>query len=273
MLESDISYPKLKIFLNNIGKILDYFEENKIPINELSDSVLSYPKYLTSPDLFQLQLNDSSFRKTVLTQFLIVLKSFLRPISQMQKKYFVFNEKEKKTINELISKIKQVRNIHETNITTDKILKEEENWEKWKESACPSFEKFPTTELKNLIDDSKEKAKIHLKESKLKIRARPLFKIETINSYDFNKYFDVNLNELKDVKSNLIYSEKLKSQNPFIGNFVERVIKDSDPDMGIEEKDKIENSDPVRNIVKNFNFLDFCMEISEISFYIRHLTT
>jgi len=87
---------KIKIFFNNIEKILNFFENNAISINEASyeskESIMSYPKYLTSQDLFDLQLQDSSFRKTILTQFYIVLKSFLNPVSQNQKKVFAFDE-------------------------------------------------------------------------------------------------------------------------------------------------------------------------------------
>lgn len=245
LLDSDVSYPKLEIFLNNIAKILDYFEENKISANEQTQFLLSYPKYLTSPDLFQLQLNDNSFRKTIMTQFLIVMKSFLRPISQVQKKYFVFVDKEKKKINELILKVKEISRLHESNHLTEKVLSDEEHWEKWKESACQTFEKFSTPELNKLHDDSEEKARINLNDEKSKIRVRPIYKIDNFNTYDFNKYFDVNLTELKDVKSNLVYSESLKGENPFIGNFIERVMKDSDIEMEIEEKDRIYNSDPV----------------------------
>ena len=87
---------KIKIFFSNIEKILNFFENNAISINEASyeskESIMSYPKYLTSQDLFDLQLQDSSFRKTILTQFYIVLKSFLNPVSQNQKKVFAFDE-------------------------------------------------------------------------------------------------------------------------------------------------------------------------------------
>lgn len=257
VLDSEVAYPNLEIFLNNMEKFLDYFEENKIPCDNLSDSILSYPKYLTSPDLFQLQLNDASFRKTVMTQFLIVLKSFLRPISQAQKKCFVFNEKEKKIIKELINKIKEVRKFYDSNMNTERVMREEEFWEKWKETACPSFEKFPTSEIKKLVDESKEKAKNNLTNSKNKIRTRSIFRIDNLSTYDFNKYFDLNMNELKEIKSNLIFSEKLKSDNPFIGSYIERIMKDSDAEMEIEENDKIFNSDPVSIIVFNSHYENY----------------
>ncbi len=91
MEEGEKDTRKLEIFFTNINKILSFFENHLISY-ENTDSVLSYPKYLTSQDLFDLQLQDSSFRKTILIQFLIVLRSFLKPVTVTQKKLFFFTD-------------------------------------------------------------------------------------------------------------------------------------------------------------------------------------
>lgn len=245
-IEPDISIPKLDIVLNNISKIITYFDQHQINLNEKSDTILSYPKYLTSQDLFELQLNDSSFRKTVITQFYIVLKSFLRPISQAQKKAFVLTENEKKKVNELLTSL-------ETSLISSgifdkikKVFKQEESWENWKESGCPSYEKFPNEELKKNLAERVNRIKD--RPSKYKnIKTKGLFKIENAYTYDFNKNFEVNLNDLKNIKANFAYSESLNGENPFLGNYVERVLRDNDPQMEIDEAESIINNDEVNN--------------------------
>jgi len=248
-LEEGLHTSKIEIFLNNISKIILYLQNHKIDLNENSDTILSYPKYLTNQDLFDLQLNDSSFRITIFTQFFIVLRSFLRPVSQTQKKSFVFSENEKKKINELLIQIKI--NLKRSRIYSKlkKIFKEEESWETWKESGCPTYEKFPGEDLKmniaKKVDNKKETESAYRN-----IKSKNLFKIDNLANYDFNKNFDINLNDLKDIKYNFSYIESLNSENPFLGNYIERVLKDNDPQMEIDESDSIINNDEVRLLNK-----------------------
>ena len=96
--ESDKSKSdNLEKFLSNVRYLISFFENNPIDLsinpNGNKINIQSYPKFLTNPQLFNRQLNDSSFRRIILLQIIIVYNSFLRPISQIQKKYFVFNNR------------------------------------------------------------------------------------------------------------------------------------------------------------------------------------
>jgi THO complex subunit 1 len=227
-MDINASNSKLEIFLNNMKKIISYFDKNNIS-DDKSNAILTYPKYLTNHNLFELQLNDSSFRKTILTQFLIVLKSFLKPVSPIQKRCFVFSEADKNKIHELIININHsLPNCSKVN----KVLNEEESWEDWKEKGCPTYEKHTTDELiQNLIR----------RENKPKYN----YKVDVINNYDFSKAFDVNLGDLQKINVTLNFSESINSDNPFIGNYIERVLKDVDPSYEIEESSRICNIDQV----------------------------
>jgi THO complex subunit 1 len=229
-IETDNS--KLDILLNNINKVVGYFAQHPINLYDGSSSILSYPKYLTSQNLFDLQLNDSSFRKTILNQYQIVLKSFLKPISMIQKRLFAFKDQEKAKINETLNKIRSLFN-EPYNNKLNKLFSEEESWENWKEAGCPSYEKHPSEALTTKLAKKSEKRK-------------PNFKVDVINNYDFNKAFEVNHNDLQNIGVTLKFTESINNDNPFLGNYVERVLKDIDPAMEIEESSKIMNADPVK---------------------------
>ena len=70
--------------------------------------------------------------------------------------------------------------------------------------------------------------------------------MESYSNYDFNKAFNINFQELIKVKQNFNYYESLSSENPFLGNYIERVMKDNDPEMEIEQS--IVKSDEVFRI-------------------------
>lgn len=57
VLDDDIQTNKLELFLININKVISFFSKNKINLADKSEAILTYPKYLTSTDLFDLQLN------------------------------------------------------------------------------------------------------------------------------------------------------------------------------------------------------------------------
>lgn len=286
ILENDITQNKFDIFLVNMNKIISFFNKNKINLNDNSESILTYPKYLTSPDLFDLQLNDSSFRKTILVQFLIVLKSFLKPISQIQKKSFVFNEKEKNQINETIEKIINLLNPNKNpNHYTNLILNDEQMWEKWKEGGCQTYEKFfDEDNLKNFqkFISEYEKKRVDSIEKKLtQIKARALFKTDNsqINN-ELDKHLDFNVDILQKFEINFKSNDGIRSDNPFIGDYLERLLKDNDPTNEIEDSFKITINDPVNFksklkipinlILSNLKIinLEFQLEIHEIDFTI-----
>ena len=146
---------KIDTFLANINYIVDFFNKNEIDKenSNCNIAIQSYPKYLTNSELFNLELNDSSFRKTILIQFIIVLSSLIKPISQNQKKIFVFpksiTDKISNEINHCITVLKK------SNEKVLNVLKDEAVWEKWKENGCSTpFEKYPDDNLKKLFNDN-----------------------------------------------------------------------------------------------------------------------
>lgn len=269
LLENDINQNKFEIFLINMNKVISFFSKNKINLNDNSESILTYPKYLTSPDLFDLQLSDSSFRKTVLLQFLIVLKSFIKPISITQKKVFIISDKEKHQINETINRIfSLVHPYKDLNNYFNLILNNEEIWEKWKEGGCQTYEKFfdeiQKKDFDKLVEDIEKKYTDNKDKKFIPIKAKPYFKLDTQPSSEMNKILEFNLEELQKLEINLSYTGSIQSDYPFLGDYLERILKDNDPTNEIEEGFKIVNSDPV--IYQIFLIL-FFQSIKKLEFY------
>lgn len=226
---------KLDYFLSNINYIVSYFEKNEVILSKndplTNVTVQSYPKYLTNSELFNLELNDASFRKTILIQYVIVLSSFLKPISQNQKKMFIFTKvQQDKISNELSHCVNVLKKFNEKAIN---ILNDEAVWEKWKENGCnQQFEKYPDDNLRNFFKKEKVPTmkKIHVENSPLN------------SLFNFTKEFNVDMKELKNIKVNFEI-ESIFNEVPFIGTFLEKVLSDADPSMEIDEKSRIINLD------------------------------
>ena len=178
--------------------------------NENNDSILTYPKYLTSQDLFDLQLQDCSFRNTILIQFLIVLRSFLKPVTVTQKKLFFFTDsqvnyllmKKKKQIKELLLRIRNQLTDFKVGgksfyQRTQNIFRNEEIWENWKEGNCKPYELFPSKDLiksiKEITDEIKSKS---VKNDNIKYAIN----VETQNNFNLNndllRYLDNNFQDM-----------------------------------------------------------------------------
>lgn len=226
---------KIDTFLANINYIVDFFNKNEIDKenSNCNIAIQSYPKYLTNSELFNLELNDSSFRKTILIQFIIVLSSLIKPISQNQKKIFVFpksiTDKISNEINHCITVLKK------SNEKVLNVLKDEAVWEKWKENGCSTpFEKYPDDNLKKLFNDNNSNFG---KRKKIVVECCPLNSL-----YNFEKEFNIDMNEINNIKVNFEI-ESIFNQVPFIGTFTEKVFSDADPTMEIDEKQRIINLD------------------------------
>lgn len=124
------------------------------------------PKWLTRKELFELQLKDPSFRRTILTQILII-SNFLLSLTSEEKakwnsKYKAVNRgvmysytlpKDDKQFFEKIMK-----NLHASSAIHDlyakfvdtllEIFKREQDWQIWKLQSCPSFESPATSNEK-----------------------------------------------------------------------------------------------------------------------------
>jgi hypothetical protein len=130
------------------------------------------------------------------------------------------------------------------------IVNDEEMWEKWKEGGCQTYEKF--FDENTLKDFEKyvaeyEKKKVDLKEKKfVPLKAKTLFKVDTslINN-ELNKHLDFNMDDLHKFEINHSYTGGIQSDNPFIGDYLERLLRDNDPTNEIEDGFKVSNCDSV----------------------------
>ena len=243
---------KFNIFLSNVSYLISFFENNPIDLsinlkgNKIN--IQSYPKFLTNPQLFNRQLNDSSFRRIILLQIIIVYNSFLRPISTIQKKFFVFNNQTidiiKKDINRCVQILSKAKNKN-LNIMEDEIT-----WENWKEKNCPPFEKEPDENLINIINNNnninnnnKENNENEKEENK-KIKNIPKLNIENsnMNAFNFDEKFKTNLIDIKNIKVNFKI-DNLNSEVPFIGTYLNAVLDDADVENELLENEKIINRD------------------------------
>ncbi|KAK6532208.1 hypothetical protein TWF281_006402 [Arthrobotrys megalospora] len=128
------------------------------------DELDSYnPKYLTSRELFDLEVRDLVFRRHILVQFLIVIE-FLLSLSPKYKKYLEAEAKNRSvqfayTLSEEDDKWAEAAKKDVVNAlnyksgmdgllfsrTVDSVLTREKNWVKWKAENCVSFEMEPAS--------------------------------------------------------------------------------------------------------------------------------
>ncbi|EPS36511.1 hypothetical protein H072_9941 [Dactylellina haptotyla CBS 200.50] len=127
--------------------------------NMKEDELDSYnPKYLTSRELFDLEVRDLVFRRHILVQFLIVIE-FLLSLSLKYKRYLEADAKNRSvqfayTLSEEDDKWAETAKKDIVNAlnyksgmdgllfsrTVDSVLAREKNWVKWKAENCISFE-------------------------------------------------------------------------------------------------------------------------------------
>lgn len=108
----------------------------------IDDSDSYFAKYLTSPKLLQLQLNDSQFRRYFLIQF-IILCQYLTS-NRTKQKNTTLSDEQTKFLNE--SQEKCYRLLRETHPkgshfaeSVKHILQRELEWAKWKSEGCPNM--------------------------------------------------------------------------------------------------------------------------------------
>ncbi|MCJ1311772.1 hypothetical protein MMC25_005445 [Agyrium rufum] len=145
----------------NEGKALD---ENKRGTKRKRDGSTDdlansfNPKYLTSRDLFELELSDLAFRRHILVQALVLL-DFLLSLSPKAKSK-TQNESNKSVLytytleEEDVEWVTNVRNDIATYLQqgpegkfyyrmVDTVLSRDKNWVRWKAEGCPAYQKPP----------------------------------------------------------------------------------------------------------------------------------
>lgn len=182
-------------------------------------------KYLTSSQLFALELKDPSIRLQVATQLLIVLHHRLRsPVNQSSSAISTTKlpQKVEPTEEDLIALEKRIYAIVETTppngqelaATLRTVLGDmrEERWMQWKVNHCPSYEK-PQLPIHTESEYSGHK--------KRKLSA---------STKDASYFFDHHLEQMQT------YAKKLAEKVPSLVTFVEDYIEAEDPDAGIEDE-------------------------------------
>nr|CAG4648545.1 EOG090X0324 [Polyphemus pediculus] len=102
-----------------------------------------FAKYLTSPNLLELQLSDSNFRRYILLQFLIMFQYLDTPVKFKQDTQKL-SEEQTSWVAEAIERVyKLLEDTPPDGAAFAKairhILKREELWSNWKNEGCPEF--------------------------------------------------------------------------------------------------------------------------------------
>ncbi|KJE90322.1 hypothetical protein CAOG_08534 [Capsaspora owczarzaki ATCC 30864] len=105
-----------------------------------------FPKFLTSKRLFQLQLNDSTFRRHMLVQILIIFQYLAVP--SKARKTLVLKDDQLKLLFELRDKtMAALRAVPPHGAVfaaaVGQVLESELDWNTWKNESCPPFERAP----------------------------------------------------------------------------------------------------------------------------------
>ncbi|ORY52100.1 hypothetical protein BCR33DRAFT_712307 [Rhizoclosmatium globosum] len=118
-----------------------------------------FPKFLTSRNLFELQIKDISFRRQIMVQMLIIFQFFMgltKHASEaaagtttnkaLQFLNYTLTEAQESWVNQIRARV--VRIVEQTGpngrrflTTLTTVVTHEANWIKWKSESCPSFEK------------------------------------------------------------------------------------------------------------------------------------
>ncbi|EYC31024.1 hypothetical protein Y032_0004g1911 [Ancylostoma ceylanicum] len=191
-------------------------------LHELIDEADSYfAKYLTSPKLLQLQLNDSQFRRYFLIQF-IILCQYLTS-SRPKQKNTSLSDDQTKFVNE--SQEKCYRLLRETHPkgaqfaeNVKHILQRELEWAKWKSESCPA--------MTDLADKQPMQP--------YKKRPRTTFNpaVVDVGSAELNKLWSIQPNLLEACRN-----EKRKFA-PSLTEFLRDPIDELDPEQQVEDQYK-----------------------------------
>ncbi|KAL1811684.1 hypothetical protein DCAR_0623813 [Daucus carota subsp. sativus] len=138
-------------FNSSLMVVLNTFEAQPLSdeegnANNLEDEAATFNiKYLTSSKLMGLELKDSSFRRHILVQCLILF-DYLKAPGKSEKDFFTETVKDEiKSCEERVKKLLTMTppKGNEFLHSIEHILERERNWVWWKRDGCPPFEKQP----------------------------------------------------------------------------------------------------------------------------------
>ena len=143
------------------------------------------PKYLTSRDLFDLEVSDTAFRRHVLVQALILLDFMLSLTPQAKKRQanltnksvlygFVLSEEDAKWASKIRRQIEGYLRDGPGGMfyyrMVDTVLSRDKNWVRWKAEGCPPIEK-PAISVTDYVAARDNAVKIYADK---RIRASPM---------------------------------------------------------------------------------------------------
>ncbi|CAG9767192.1 unnamed protein product [Ceutorhynchus assimilis] len=177
-----------KMFCSHSTTILNTFQGIKLDDVSLANQSFHgtyFAKYLTSQKLLDLQLQDVSFRRSLLLQFLIIFQYFTSSV-KFKSDSHELKADQKEWIQTSTEKVYNL--LKETPpdgenfaIIVQNILKREELWNSWKNDGCPEIKKFlpqhepieipkrkkPQMLLGDIIKEANMENKFHLGNSEL----------------------------------------------------------------------------------------------------------
>lgn len=208
---------KLDRIIENLEKLLEDLSEIQTTTNTIikNSNPTDQCSFCSTPieEIFDLQIKDKSFMAYFISSVLLMCQSITKPATKTQESSIVLNEGQKSKISSISQKCQEIlQKEHPTYLASfNNLLEAEESWTSWKYNKClgferPPFEEFPVEVQVELEDGEVESEEV------VHDKPNPLFEP---GEYE-----------------------------PHLGNFVNKVIVDLDPDEGIEEEYKSAN-DPV----------------------------
>eukprot|EP01138_Halocafeteria_seosinensis_P013186 gb/GECG01013467.1/.p1 GENE.gb/GECG01013467.1/~~gb/GECG01013467.1/.p1 ORF type:complete len:662 (+),score=104.46 gb/GECG01013467.1/:1-1986(+) len=136
-------------FIENTKLIMTTFESQAADADQLEDDKndLYYSvKYLTSPKLFNIQLNDTSLRRQVLTQILIAIRFLYDPRIKHEAVWFpsgIESQSELKDLEKRTVDLLRATSPNGNNFASAilRLMEREQFWKQWKADGCKPFEK------------------------------------------------------------------------------------------------------------------------------------
>ncbi|KAK7281638.1 hypothetical protein RIF29_09807 [Crotalaria pallida] len=209
---------KWRKFTSSLSVVLNTFEAQPLSdeegdANNLEEEAVNFSiKYLTSSKLMGLELKDSSFRRHVLVQCLILF-DYLKAPGKGDKD--LPSETMKEEITSCEERVKKLLQLtpprgQEFLRKIEHILEREKNWVWWKHDGCLPYEKQPM-ETKTVQDGGKKR--------------RPKWRLGNKELSQLWKWADQNPNALIDPQ---------RVQTPSIMEYWKPLAEDMDPSAGIE---------------------------------------
>lgn len=237
---------KWKQFMKNSNSVMAAFKSMKLEPDSTSskgkdssktgdESSVFFAKYLTSEKLFDLQLSDSSFRRFVLVQFLILFQYLGQQVKFKAATLVLTEEMQlymKATTEKIYELLKEIPPDGEKFAADIKhVLDREEHWNNWKNEGCPSFVKEKPKE----DQEPKRRPRKRTLGEELELNAGSSKKID-MGSPELTRLWNQCPDNLEACRS-----EK-RMFLPALEEFFEEAIEQADPDAMIEDEYKIVNN-------------------------------